>query len=35
LKNAVDIGDILIMAFVALVLISGAVVVFKFMKRKN
>jgi hypothetical protein len=35
MKSSVDIGDILIMAFVALVLISGAVVVFKFMKRKN
>jgi hypothetical protein len=34
-KNAVDIGDVLIMAFVGIVLISGAVVVFKFMKRKN
>jgi len=35
MNKGVDLSDLLIIAFVAIVFITGAVVVFRFMRRKN
>jgi hypothetical protein len=34
-NSKTDLGDILIAAFVAVVFITGVIVVFRFMRRKN
>ena len=35
MSKSVDLGDLLIMAFVAVVLVTGVIVVFRFMRQKN
>ncbi len=34
MKNELDLSDMVIIAFVAIIFVTGAVVVYRFMKRK-